>query len=125
LKLLFDECMHTSLLQVAHDSGHQADHVTYLGLGSSKDWELMAFVLEHDYIFVTNNHFDFLALYGKASLHAGLIVLVPNVVPARQRELLKAALEHVGTRQLVNSVVEVRFLDQQTECLEYGFPKSR
>ena len=117
--------MHTSLLAVAHDGGHQADHVNYLGLGSSKDWELMAFVLGHDYTFVTNNHFDSLALYGKESLHAGLIVLVPNVVPARQRELLKAVLDHIGSQQRINSVVEVRFRDQQIECFEYSFPKSR
>ena len=123
MKLLFDECVHTSLVGVAHDLGHQANHVTYLGLGSSKDWELMAFVLERDYTFVTNNHFDFLALYRKASLHAGLIVLVPSVTPSRQRKLFKAALEHVGERQLVNSAVEVRFVDQRVECLEYDYPK--
>jgi hypothetical protein len=40
-KLLIDECLHTSLLGLAHTAGHSADHVNYLGLDSSKDWELM------------------------------------------------------------------------------------
>jgi hypothetical protein len=43
-KLLIDECRHASLLELAHAAGHLADHVNYLGLGTSKDWELMAVV---------------------------------------------------------------------------------
>jgi uncharacterized protein (DUF433 family) len=50
-KLLIDECVHASLLELAHAAAHLADHVNYLGLGSSKDWELMAVVLEQDYTF--------------------------------------------------------------------------
>jgi uncharacterized protein (DUF433 family) len=42
VKLLIDECLHTSLVELAHAAGHVADHVNYLGLGSSKDWQLMA-----------------------------------------------------------------------------------
>jgi len=41
-KLLIDECLHTSLLELAHAAGYIADLVTYLGLGSSKDWELVS-----------------------------------------------------------------------------------
>lgn len=52
-KLLIDECLHTSLLELAHAAGHHADHVNYLGLGSSKDWELMDLVLERDYTVYT------------------------------------------------------------------------
>jgi hypothetical protein len=48
-KLLIDECLHTSLLELAHAAGHIADHVTYLGLGSSKDWELAKLIVERDY----------------------------------------------------------------------------
>ena len=56
----------------------------------------MAFILEDNYPFGTNNRSDFLGLYSKASLHAGLIILVPNVTPVRQRELFQAALDHVA-----------------------------
>jgi len=74
VKLLIDECLHTSLVQVAHPAGHLADHVNYLGLGSSKDWQLMATIRAQDYTFVTNNRYDFLALHGQEPLHAGVII---------------------------------------------------
>jgi hypothetical protein len=77
-KLLIDECLHTSLLELAHAAGHIADHVTYLGLGSSKDRELVKFSVERDYTFVTNNRSDFLALYRRTPLHAGLVNQVPT-----------------------------------------------
>jgi hypothetical protein len=33
VKLLIDECLHTSLVELAHAAGYVADHVNYLGLG--------------------------------------------------------------------------------------------
>lgn len=122
MKFLIDECLHTSLIERAHASGHEADHVNDLGLGSSKDWELMAIVVEKDYTFVTNNRSDFLTLYGRASLHAGLVVIVPNVPPERQRELFAAVLDHIGARQVVNAVIEVDDLDSEIRCSEYSLP---
>jgi predicted nuclease of predicted toxin-antitoxin system len=56
VKLLIDECLHTSWVEVAHTMGHLADHVNYLGLGSSKDWQLMSTIRVRDYTFVTINH---------------------------------------------------------------------
>ena len=77
MKLLLDDCLHTSLVEIAHAAGHLADHVNYLGLGSSKDWQLMSTIRERDYTFVTNNRSDFLALHKQESLHDGVIVIVP------------------------------------------------
>lgn len=91
MKLLIDECLHTSLVELAHAAGHVADHVNYRGLGSYKDWQLMAVIREQDYTFVTNNRFDFLFLHGKEPLHAGVIIVIPNVNPLRQRELFRVA----------------------------------
>jgi predicted nuclease of predicted toxin-antitoxin system len=122
VKWLIDECLHVSLVALAHGRGQVADHVNYLGLGSSKDWELMEIVIERDYTFVTNNRFDFLTLYKKEAFHAGLVVIVPNVTPARQRELFNAVLDHVGSRELINTVIEVNFVRQQVECVEYAHP---
>jgi predicted nuclease of predicted toxin-antitoxin system len=105
-KLLVHECLHLSPVDLARTSGHMADHVNHLGLGGSKDWTLLAFILEHNYTFVTNNRSDFLGLYNKASLHAGLIILVPNVTPHRQRELFQAVLDHIAEQEPVNSLIE-------------------
>ena len=49
VKLLIDECLHTSLIELAHLAGHVADHVNYLGLGGSKDCQLMAIIRQQDY----------------------------------------------------------------------------
>jgi predicted nuclease of predicted toxin-antitoxin system len=122
VKLLIDECLHLSLVDLAHAAGHIAYHVNHLGLGSSKDWNLISLVIEQDYTLVTNNRSDFLALYEKQVLHCGLLIIVPNVTPARQRELFRTALEHIGSRILINVVIEVAFIRNQIECVEYTFP---
>ncbi len=106
-KLLIDECLHTSLLELAHAAGHIADHVTYLGLGSSKDRELVKFSVERDYTFVTNNRSDFLALYRRIPLHAGLVIIVPNVKPALQWQLFEAALGLIKIRDQVNVKIAI------------------
>jgi predicted nuclease of predicted toxin-antitoxin system len=121
-KLLIDECLHTSLVALAHGAGYPADHVTYLGLGGSKDWQLMPFIREGEYTLVTNNGSDFLALYGREAVHAGLVVIVPNVPPAQQRELFRAVLVRIAGRDLTNTVIEVDFRGGTIECREYRFP---
>jgi len=122
VKLLIDECLHTSLVTVAHSAGHSADHVSHRGLGGLKDWQLMRVIREQEYTFVTNNRSDFLDLHGKEALHAGVIVIVPNVVPLQQQELFAAALKHIGTRDLTNTLVEVQFVEGNIQCLEYELP---
>lgn len=98
VKILIDECLHTSLVEIAHKAGHVADHVNYLGLGGSKDWQLIPAVRAQDYTLVTNNRSDSLRLHGREQLHPGVIIILPNHTPARQRELFTAALRHIGAR---------------------------
>jgi hypothetical protein len=65
---------------------------------------------------------DFLRVFAKMELHAGLIVVVPNVVPSVQRALFEAALQYVVGRVLVNSVIEVSLDRQVVRCIEYELP---
>jgi predicted nuclease of predicted toxin-antitoxin system len=74
VKLLIDECLHTSLVEIAHAAGHVADHVAHRRLGGLKDWQLMQVIRDQEYAFVTNNRSDFLGLHGKEPLHAGVII---------------------------------------------------
>jgi hypothetical protein len=76
------------------------------------------------YTFVTNNRTDFLGLHGKEPLHAGVIIIVPNVTPALQRELFRAVLDHIDARYLTNSVVEVKYAGNQIACSEYALPEA-
>lgn len=111
-------------MQVAHAAGYVADHVNFLSLGGLKDWQLLPVIREREFTFVTNNGADFLALLGKEPLHPGLLIIVPNVTPTLQRELFKAALDHIGTRDLVNSVVEVKYAEDRIVCSEYALSES-
>ena len=90
----------------------------------SKDWQLLPVIREREYTFVTNNGADFLALFGKEPWHPGIIIIVPNVTPVLQRELFKAALGHIGARDLTSSVVEVNYVGDRIVCSQYALPES-
>jgi predicted nuclease of predicted toxin-antitoxin system len=122
MKFLVDECLHTSLARLAHGAGHVCDHVVFLGLSGSTDMQLMTRIREEDYTFVTNNRNDFIALYAGEDLHAGLILILPNVTPAVQRDLFRAALGEIGGRDLVNTVMEVDLSGTVITLREYSYP---
>ena len=108
MKFLIDECLHTSLAAVAQARGLDAMHVTWLGLGGESDWNLMPRIVAEDFTFVTNNARDFRKLYTKQELHTGLVIIVPQVVPARQRELFDALLEALAAEEvLINEAIEI------------------
>jgi predicted nuclease of predicted toxin-antitoxin system len=122
MKFLIDECLHTSLVGLAHEVGHLCDHVNFLGLSGLKDWQLMAKIRDADYTFVTNNRSDFSALFEEEELHARLIVIIPNVAPSRQRDLFRAALAHIGSRDLTNAILEVDLVGATAVCHEFPYP---
>jgi hypothetical protein len=104
---------------VTEERGHQAHYLVYLGMQGWKDPDVLKRVAERDYTLVTNNAADFRRLYANLDLHAGLIIVVPNVEPRRQQGLFAAVLDHLGERILVNTVVEVDFEDNQVAIIEY------
>ncbi len=59
--------------------------------------------MKDDLTFVTNNRTDFIQLFARMDLHAGLIFIVPNTVPALQRALFEAAILFIAGKDLVNS----------------------
>ncbi len=122
---LIDECLHPSLVGVAEERDHQAHYLVYLGMQGWKDPDVLKRVAERDYTLVTNNAADFRRLYADLDLHAGLIIIVPNVTPRRQQALLGAVLDHLGKRSMVNTVVEVEFEGDQVAIIEYDLPDER
>jgi hypothetical protein len=59
-------------------------------------------------VFVTNNARGFRKLMGESELHAGLIVITPNVTPSVQRQLFEPALGEVGKLpDMINMVIEI------------------
>jgi predicted nuclease of predicted toxin-antitoxin system len=124
VKFLIDECLHTSLVAVAQDHGHDCFHVNWLGLSGETDWDLMPRIIANDFTFVTNNARDFRKLYASEELHAGLIIIVPQVLPALQRELFMAVLhEFADAQEIVNEVIEIAIEDGEAVLTHYALPK--
>ncbi|HYL78469.1 MAG TPA: DUF5615 family PIN-like protein [Bryobacteraceae bacterium] len=122
MRFLIDECLHESLVGLAHDAGFEATHVNHLGLSGKPDWVLAERIVKDEFAFVTNNRVDFMRLFSKMELHPGLIVLVPNAAPALQRALFQAALQFLGQRDLVNAVIEVSLAGKAVRCVEFQLP---
>lgn len=124
MKFLIDECLHTSLVAVAQDHGHDCFHVNWLGLSGETDWDLMPRIVANDFTFVTNNARDFRKLYASEELHAGLIIIVPQVLPALQRELFIADLhEFADAQEIVNEVIEIAIEDGEAVLTHYALSK--
>ena len=123
MQFLIDECLHTSLVAVATERGHQANHVNWLGLSGTADWDLMPRILENDFTFVTNNAADFRRLHGQANLHAGLVILVPQVAPAMQRRLFDALLQTLGPDDvLINEAIEISLDGDEAVFERFNLP---
>ena len=123
MRFLIDECLHPSLAAVAHGAGHEAHHVNFLGLASTKDHDLIPRIVEENFVFVTNNAADFRRLYRAQPVHAGLVILVPQAPPDRQRALFAAALDEIGGDDgLINEALEVTLEGDEVVFNRYAWP---
>jgi predicted nuclease of predicted toxin-antitoxin system len=123
VNFLIDECLHTSLVEVAEECGHEATHVNYRGLSGVQDWNLMAPIQEGAFTFVTNNAKDFRRLYAQEEIHGGLVILIPNVPPTEQRELFDAALDELEVAPgLINEAMEVGLIEGDIQIVRYELP---
>lgn len=123
MRFLIDECLHPTLADVAHGAGHEAHHVNFLGLASTKDHDLMPRILEGDFVFVTNNAADFRRLYQAQAIHAGLVIIVPQTPPTQQRALFLAAMEEIGPGNgLINEALEVLIDGDEVIFNRYEWP---
>ena len=55
-------------------------------------------------------------------LHAGLIIIIPNGVPALQRALFEAAILYLAGKELINCAIEVSLEGETVRCVEYQIP---
>jgi predicted nuclease of predicted toxin-antitoxin system len=110
VRLLIDECLHTSLTDIANKAGFEAHHVNWRGWSGLTDRELLDLVVREEFVFVTNNARDFRKLTAEAELHAGLILIAPNVRPIVQAELFERALHEIAQiPDMISKVVEIDF----------------
>lgn len=114
MRFLIDECLHTSLVSVAEELGHEAQHVNWRGMSGTQDHNLVPVAVDESLTFVTNNARDFRRLFAVQEAHAGLVVILPFVEPGQQRELFAAVLEQLGVEgELFNEEIEVTFEEEE------------
>jgi predicted nuclease of predicted toxin-antitoxin system len=123
MRFSIDKCLHESLVGVAHGAGFEATHVNHLGLSGKPDWELADRIVKDEFTFVTNNRVDFVRLFGKMELHAGLIIIVPNLAPSLQRALFEVAILYLAGKELINSAIEMSVARKTVKCIEYQIPR--
>ena len=123
MRFLIDECLSVDLVAVAGVSGHEAQHVPRIGRAGWKDWNVVRYAREGDFIFVTNNASDFRQLYAAQPLHVGLVILIPVVNRYLQRRLFKAALDELAIiGEPVNRVLEVDLNGDEVTLTLYDLP---
>lgn len=123
MRLLIDECLSVHLVSVAGQAGHDAQHVAHVGRAGWKDWNVARYASDGDFVLVTNNASDFRRLYAVQTLHAGLVILIPNVDRILQQRLFKAALDELATiGEPINRVLEVDLDGNDVTLTLYEWP---
>jgi hypothetical protein len=136
-RLLIDECLSPELARLAVQAGHvESTCVRDRGWTGTKDWKLIAYVVEGDYTFVTCNSTDFRGRgpgslggeHAKQPIHAGLVCLnsVHVMDLSRQRALFQLVLDEIASvDNLVNQALEVFELEDGTVYVDiYDIPES-
>ena len=125
MRFLIDECLSIDLISIASAAGHEAQHLARVGKAGWKDWNVTRYAAEGDFVLVTNNASDFRRIYATTQLHAGLIIIVPNVDRVLQCRLFRAALEALTMPDdLVNRVLEIGIDDDEVTLDVYDLPRS-
>jgi predicted nuclease of predicted toxin-antitoxin system len=125
VRFLIDECLSVDLVAVAGESGHEAQHVAHVGRAGWKDWNVVRYTRDGDFVLVTNNASDFRQLYAGQPLHAGLVILIPVVSRDVQRRLFKAALDELAViGEPVNRALEVDLDGNDVTLTLYDWPST-
>jgi predicted nuclease of predicted toxin-antitoxin system len=124
IRFLVDENLSPALLPVARAAGHEAMHVNHLGLRTARDWTLMRFAIDGNWVLVTNNTIEFRRRYHGTSPHPGVVFLVPSLPRAGQVALFQAALDYLGgVESLANQAIDVDLADNGSIVLRrYPIP---
>jgi predicted nuclease of predicted toxin-antitoxin system len=109
VRFLIDECLTLQLVGIANGYGHEAHHVARLEKAGARDHDLATHAWQNDFILVTNNSADFVELYAHRELHAGLIIIIPNVHLELQKQLFAAALDSLV--ELGEPINQVLYID--------------
>jgi predicted nuclease of predicted toxin-antitoxin system len=124
MRFLIDECLSIDLVSIAIQARHEAQHVAHVGKAGWKDWNVARYASEGDFVLVTNNAGDFRRLYTAQPLHAGLVIIIPNVSRSGQQRLFRGALDELaGLGEPINRVLEVDIDGDDVTFDRYDLPE--
>jgi predicted nuclease of predicted toxin-antitoxin system len=125
MRFLIDECLTIDLVSVAHQAGHEAQHVAHVGKAGWTDWNVARHAAEGDFVVVTNNASDFRRLYATQPLHAGLVIIIPSVNRVQQQQLFRGVLDELAQiGEPINHVLEVDIEGDEATFRVYEFPEA-
>ena len=105
MRFLVDECLSVELVTVAAEAGYEAHHVAHVGKAGWKGLECAAPRLRERF---RPSHEQCSGLYAEQSLHAGLVILIPNVTADLQKRLFCRAVDKLTEYgEPINHVLEV------------------
>jgi hypothetical protein len=108
LTFLLDEHLTPALRVVGARLGALVLHVNDIGLAGHGDSKITQEAFERSAILVTRNAIDFLRLYRERELHAGLIVILPDLDFVQQLRVFEQVVVRVAPGEdLVNKVLRV------------------
>jgi len=123
MRFLIDECLSIDLVLIASAAGHEAQHVAHVGKAGWKDWNVARYACTGDFVLVTNNAVDFRRLYATIPLHAGLVIIIPNVNRVMQQLLFRGALVELATLgEPINRLLEVDIDGEDVTFTLYDLP---
>jgi predicted nuclease of predicted toxin-antitoxin system len=125
VRFLIDECLTVDLVTVAGQSGHEAQHLAHVGRAGWKDWNVVRYARDGDFVLVTNNAGDFRELYATQPLHAGLVILIPVVNRVVQQKLFRAVLDELAIiGEPINHVLEIDLDGDEITFALYDWPSA-
>lgn len=123
MRFLIDECLSVELVAVAVLAGYEAHHVAHVGRAGWKDWHVVRYAHDGDFVLVTNNAADFRRLYAVEPLHPGLVIIIPAVNRELQRQLFGGAIDQLVLRgEPINQVIEVDLDGDDVTFTLYDLP---
>jgi predicted nuclease of predicted toxin-antitoxin system len=116
VKLWIDECLTPTLVARANRRGYWATCNRDRDLLGLADKDLHKLVTDEEAVFVTNDEADFLALYRRVDLHAGLLILPQADTREAQWPLLDSALDYIeGQAKAAAETVAEWMLNKRVE----------
>lgn len=88
-------------------------------------WDLTPWIIAGDFTFATNNARDFRKLYAKQEVRAGLIIILPQILPQLQREFFSLILQKLASGEdLANEAIEISLDGGDAVLTRYQLPET-